>query len=72
MSYLHHLQGVEVGNRHLTDMAMASATDCIYNVQLHSLVKHIVSVNPSTGCLQHCNLSMDKVTAEHVTHQVVK
>ena len=34
MSYLHPLQGVEVGNRHLTDMAMASATDCIYDVQL--------------------------------------
>ena len=34
MSYLHHLQGFEVGNRHLTDMAMASATDCIYDVQL--------------------------------------
>ena len=34
MSYLHHVQGVEVGNRHLTDMAMASATHCIYDVQL--------------------------------------
>lgn len=71
MSYLHHLQGVEVGNRHLTDMAMASATDCIYDVQLRSLVKYIPSVNPSTGRLRHCHLSFDKVTAEHVTRQVV-
>ena len=71
MSYLHHLQGVEVGNRHLTDMAMASATDCIYDVQLRSLVKYIVSTNPSTGRLRHCHLSMDKVTVEHVTRQVI-
>lgn len=70
-SYLHHLQGVEVGNRHLTDMAMASATDCIYDVQLCSLVKYIRSVNPSSGRLRHCHLSFDKVTAEHVTRQVV-
>ena len=71
MSYLHHLQGVEVGNRHLTDMAMASATDCIYDIQLRSLVKYIVSTNPSTGRLRHCHLSMDKVTVEHVTRQVI-
>jgi hypothetical protein len=71
MSYLHHLQGVEVGNRHLTDMAMASATDCIYDVQLRSLIKYIVSENPTTGRLRHCHLSMDKVTAEHVTRQVI-
>jgi hypothetical protein len=71
ITYLHHLQGVEVGNRHLTDMAMASATDCIYDVQLRSLVKFINTPNPSTGRLQHCHLSFDKVTVEHVTRQVV-
>ena len=71
MTYLHHLQGVDVGNRHLTDMAMASATDCIYNVQLRSLVKFINSPNPATGRLRHCHLSFDKVTVEHVTRQVV-
>ena len=71
MTYLHHLQGVDVGNRHLTDMAMASATDCIYNVQLRSLVKFINSPNPATGRLRHCHLSIDKVTVEHVTRQVV-
>ena len=52
-------------------MAMASATDCIYDVQLKSLVKFIHSPNPSTGHLQHCNLSFDKVTVEHVTRKVV-
>ena len=71
MTYLHHLQGVEVGNRHLTDMAMASASDCIYNVQLRSLVQFIHSPNPSTGRLRHCHLSFDKVTVEHITRQVV-
>jgi hypothetical protein len=71
ITYLHHLQGVEVGNRHLTDMAMASATDCIYDVQLRSLVKFINTPNPSTGRLQHCHLSFDKVTVKHVTRQVV-
>ena len=71
ITYLHHLQGVEVGNRHLTGMAMASATDCIYDVQLRSLVKFINSSNPSTGRLRHCHLSFDKVTVEHVTRQVV-
>jgi hypothetical protein len=50
---------------------MASATDCIYDVQLRSLVKFINSPNPSTGRLRHCHLSFDKVTVEHVTHQVV-
>ena len=60
-----------MGNRHLTDMAMASATDCIYDVQLRSLVKFINSSNPSTGRLRHCHLSFDKVTVEHVTRQVV-
>ena len=71
MTYLHHLQEVDVGNRDLTDMAMASATDCIYNVQLRSLVKFINSPNPATGRLRHCHLSFDKVTVEHVTRQVV-
>ncbi len=52
-------------------MAMASATDCIYDVQLHSLVQVINSSNPSTGRLRHCHLSFDKVTVEHVTCQVV-
>ena len=70
MTYLHHLQGVDVGNRHLTDMAMASATDCIYNVQLRSLVRFINSPNPATSRLCHCHFSFDKVTVEHVTSQV--
>ena len=52
-------------------MAMASATDCIYDVQLKSLVKFIHSPNPSTGRLRHCHLSFDKITVEHVTRQVV-
>jgi hypothetical protein len=60
-----------LGNRHLTDMAIASATDCIYDVQLRSLVKFINTPNPSTGRLQHCHLSFNKVSVEHVTHQVV-
>ena len=50
---------------------MASATDCIYDVQLRSLVQFINSSNPSTGRLRHCHLSFDKVTVEHVTRQVV-
>ena len=60
-----------MGNRHLTDMAMASASDCIYNVQLRSLVQFIHSPNPSTGRLRHCHLSFYKVTVEHITCQVV-
>jgi hypothetical protein len=52
-------------------MAMASASDCIYNVQLRSLVQLINSPNPSTGRLRHCHLSFDKVTVEHITRQVV-
>ena len=52
-------------------MAMASATDCIYDVQLKSLVKFIHSPNPSTGRPRHCHLSFDKITVEHVTRQVV-
>ena len=50
---------------------MASATDCIYDFQLRSLVKYIASINPTTGHLRHCHLSMDKVTVEHVTRQVI-
>ncbi|CAB3977936.1 Hypothetical predicted protein [Paramuricea clavata] len=52
-------------------MAMASASDCIYNVQLRSLVQFIHSPNPSTGRLRHCHLSFNKVTVEHITGQVV-
>ena len=53
-------------------MVMASATDCIYNVQLTLFIyKFIHSTNPSTGHLRHCNLSFDKVTAGHVTRQAV-
>ena len=43
----------------------------MYDVQLKSLVKFIHSPNPSTDHLQHCHLSFDKVTVEHVTCQVV-
>ena len=67
ITYLHHLQGVKVGNCHL----MASATDYIYDVQLRSLVKFINTPNPSFDHLQHCHLSFDKVMVEHFTCQVV-
>ena len=58
MSYLHHLQGVEVGNRHLTDMI--TVNNCLINRAPES-IKKLISLCKSKYDLRGDVLSIPKV-----------